>query len=136
MSLLDTLRIGDYILLRDVIRNSLLSCDGILLEDILVVEGHDSLQDSIFCVHVQRQYSASRDLHAFLKNYGNDIKNIKEPGAKRYLLALLRGRENERKLNDAYMRNKFGQKIVFGDIIQVKLSNCIAYYSFIIYFMS
>jgi hypothetical protein len=33
-----------------------------------------------------------------------------------------RGLENEKKLNDNYMRKKHGQKVNFGDIIQVGIS--------------
>eukprot|EP00981_Chlorochromonas_danica_P005600 scaffold1159_cov160-Ochromonas_danica.AAC.22 len=115
----DSLRIGDYVLLRDVVKSSILGCEGILLEEVSVVEGTQTFQDCLFAVHLQRQYSASRDLQAFLKIYNHDIKNIKEPAAKKYLLALQRGLENERKLNDTYMRKKFGQKVVFGDIVQL-----------------
>lgn len=32
---------------------------------------------------------------------------------------LQKGLENEKKLNDNYMRKKYGQKVNFGDIIQV-----------------
>jgi hypothetical protein len=95
--------------------------EGILLEDVSVVEGTDNLIDCIFCVHLQRQYSASRDLQAFLKTYNNDVKSIEDESAKKYLLALQKGRENEKKLNDSYMKNKYGQRVNFGDIIQVLL---------------
>jgi hypothetical protein len=37
---------------------------------------------------LQRQYSASRDLNAFLENYDMDVKNIEDEGAKKYLKAL------------------------------------------------
>ena len=75
-------------LLKDVIRNSYLCAEGILSEDISAYEGTDNLLDAIYCVHLQRQYSASRDLQAFLANYGNDIKKIEDESAKKYLLAL------------------------------------------------
>lgn len=84
----DSLRIGDYVLLRDVAKSSILGCEGILLEEVSVVEGTQTFQDCLFAVHLQRQYSASRDLQAFLKIYNHDVKNIKEPAAKKYLLAL------------------------------------------------
>jgi hypothetical protein len=116
------LRIGDYVLLKDVLRNSYLSVEGILQDDIVAYEGSDNLFDCIFCVHLQRQYSASRDLSSFLLNFGNDPKSITEESQKKYYLALLRGRENERKLNDNYMRKNFGRKVQFGEIIQVIFS--------------
>lgn len=88
------------------------------MEDLVATDGFN-LQDSLFCVHLQRQYSASRDLNAFLENYGMNIKNIEDEGAKKYLIALQRGLENEKMLNDNYMQKKHGQKVLFGDIIQV-----------------
>ncbi len=106
-------------LLKDSTRGCYLSVEGILKEDISVVEGTDNLLDCIFCVHLQRQYSASRDLQAFMKNYNYDVKAIDDENAKKYLLALQKGRENEKKLNDSYMKNKYGQRVHFGDIIQV-----------------
>lgn len=74
--------------MKDTSRGQFLSIEGILLEDVCVAEGSDNLMDSIFCVHLQRQYSASRDLQAFLKTYNNDIKSIEDESAKKYLLAL------------------------------------------------
>jgi hypothetical protein len=73
--------------LKDVSRGCFLTVEGILNEDISVVEGSTNLIDCIYCVHLQRQYSASRDLQAFLKLYDNDVKKIEE-SAKKYLLAL------------------------------------------------
>ncbi len=85
---LEILRIGDYVLLKDVARNSFLCAEGILSEDISAYDDTDNLLDCIFCVHLQRQYSASRDLQAFLANYGNDVKKIEDESAKKYLMAL------------------------------------------------
>ncbi len=75
-------------LFKDVAKLSYLSVEGILLEDVVGNDGQGFLQDSIFCVHLQRQYSASRDLNAFLSNYGMDPKNVVDEGAKKYLQAL------------------------------------------------
>lgn len=75
-------------MLKDTQRNVYLSSEGILLEDITAMEGTETLIDCLFCVHLQRQYSASRDLQAFLNNYGNDVKKIEDESAKKYLLAL------------------------------------------------
>lgn len=82
------MRIGDLVLFKDVAKNVNLSVEGILLEDVVATEEIISLHDSIFCVHLQRQYSASRDLDAFLERYKFDIKSIKDEGAKRHLKAL------------------------------------------------
>jgi hypothetical protein len=81
------LSIGDLILFQDVARNLILSVDGILLEDVLATDGIN-LQDSLFCVHLKHEYSASRDLNAFLAEYDMDIKKIEEESAKKFLKAL------------------------------------------------
>lgn len=83
----DSLKIGDYILLEDVAKNCHLRVEGILSEDMVASETTLSIQDSLFCVHLQRQYSASRDLNAFLENVG-DVRTIEDEGAKKYLSAL------------------------------------------------
>lgn len=72
---------------KDVTKGCALSVEGILSEDLTGTTELISLQDSIFCVHLQRQYSASRDLNAFLENIG-DVRNIEDESAKKYLSAL------------------------------------------------
>ena len=84
---IDSLSIGDLILFQDVARNLILSVDGILLEDVLATDGIN-LQDSLFCVHLKHEYSASRDLNSFLAEYDMDIKKIEEESAKKFLKAL------------------------------------------------
>jgi len=61
---------------------------GILVEDIVGVEEITSLHDAIFCIHLQRQYSASRELYMFLERYNMDIKSITDESEINYLLAL------------------------------------------------
>ena len=75
------------VLFKEALRGLYLGVEGILLEDIVCTDGFN-LQDSLFCVHLARQYSASRDLNAFLDNYGGELKNIEDESAKKYLLAL------------------------------------------------
>ena len=65
-----------------------MSVEGILLEDLVGVEDIISLHDAIFCVHLQRQYSASRELNAFLEKYDMDVKKITEDSELKYLQAL------------------------------------------------
>ncbi|KAJ1428063.1 hypothetical protein B484DRAFT_450044, partial [Ochromonadaceae sp. CCMP2298] len=115
----DSLKIGDYVVFSDAVLNCFLNVEGILLEDIVGTEAIGSLHDAIFCVHLQRQYSASRELNAFLEKYNMDVKNIAEESEQKYLQALERGRDNENKLNDNYMRKKIGQVVLFGDVIQL-----------------
>lgn len=135
------MKIGDYIVLTDAQLGCFLGVEGILLEDLVGVDSISNLHDCIFCVHQQRQYSASRELNAFLEKYNMDVKSITEESELRYLAALevsahswvcllqcltlggvcmvQRGMENENKLNDNYMRKKLGQVVSFGDVIQV-----------------
>ena len=75
------------VLFKEAVRGLYLGVEGILLEDLVATDGFN-LQDSLFCVHLQRQYSASRDLNAFLELYDMDVKSIEDEGAKKYLIAL------------------------------------------------
>lgn len=84
----DSLKIGDYVILQDVRLGCFLGAEGILLDDINGMEDIKSIQDAIFCVHLQRQYSASRELFLFLENYGMDKKNIVDESELKYLQAL------------------------------------------------
>lgn len=65
-----------------------LSAEGILINDMYGLEDISSLHDALFCVHLQRQYSASRELNTFLEAYGMDTKNIIDEGELKYLQAL------------------------------------------------
>lgn len=47
-----------------------------------------SIHDSLFCVHQQRQYSAARELNAFLEQYSMDVKSIKDESEVKYYQAL------------------------------------------------
>jgi hypothetical protein len=58
------------------------------VDDIFGMEDIKSIQDAIFCVHLQRQYSASRELFLFLETYGMDKKNITDDSEIKYLQAL------------------------------------------------
>jgi hypothetical protein len=46
----------------------LLSAEGILSEDITVDDKVKVLDDCLFCIHLQRQYSAARELEDFLRD--------------------------------------------------------------------
>eukprot|EP00981_Chlorochromonas_danica_P009425 scaffold2674_cov159-Ochromonas_danica.AAC.3 len=95
----DSLKIGDYVTLRDVALGCFLYVEGILLEE--------------------RQYSAARELAAFLDKYSSDPDNIKDESERKYLQALERGRDNENALNDQYLKKKMGQVVLFGEVIQL-----------------
>jgi hypothetical protein len=115
-----SLRIGDIITLQNITLSSYLSAEGILLEDIYVSDDLSKFEDNLFQVHLQRQYSAAREYDNFLHTYQLDENSeIEELHLKKYMEALKRGRDNEKKLNDGYLKSKTGLNIVFGDIIQL-----------------
>ena len=115
----DGLKIGDLITLRSPKWERFLGAEGILLDDLIVKEALKEFDDCIFSVHLQRQYSASRELESFLETYYVDENAIKDEGMKQYLKALQKGRDNEVKLNNMYMKNKVGLPVGFGDVIQL-----------------
>lgn len=65
-----------------------LSVEGIISEDLVGVQEIVSLEDSLFCIHLQRQYSAFRELNAFLEGYGMDKNKITDEGEISYYQAL------------------------------------------------
>ena len=71
-----SLCIGDLISLRSVDFRALLCAEGILLSDLIVTENMREFDDCIFMVHLQRQYSASRELEAFL-----EVNKVEEAGS-------------------------------------------------------
>ena len=44
--------------------------------------------DSLFCIHLQKQYSAARELEEFLKSNKVDPKNITDVNMAKYFQAL------------------------------------------------
>lgn len=68
LSFPDSLRIGDYITLKNVAIDSYLCTEGILQENIQVNDNLTQFDDYLFCVHLQRQYSAAKELDDFLKS--------------------------------------------------------------------
>ena len=111
------LRIGDYVTFKNQKSESFLSAEGILLEDLIVEEHVTVFDDCLFAIHLQRQYSASRELEVFLK--ADETEKKSDASAAKYLHALKRGADNENKLNDIYLKKKTGDGVLFGDIIQV-----------------
>ncbi len=118
----DPLKIGDYITLRSPRFESFLSAEGILSENLVLNASLSEFDDALFCVHLQRQYSASRELEEFYEQYGYDNK---DPSAVAYLQALERGRDNETNLNESHLKNKQGRFLKFGDVVQVGV--CVAW---------
>ena len=115
----DGLKIGDLVSLKSPKWEAFLDTEGILLEELTLSIQETDFDDCIFAVHLQRQYSASRELESFLETYASNIKSGMDDSMKQYLKALERGRDNEIRLNDVYMNNKLGQAVNFGDFIQL-----------------
>lgn len=122
----DTLKIGDYTTLKAITasnQSEYLSAEGIILDDVNACRDALKFDDKIFCVHLQRQYSASRELDSFLTTYNVDLNHVEDASTAKYLAALIKGRDNENKLNENYMKSRMGSDVVFGDIIQVSSSS-------------
>lgn len=47
-----------------------------------------SFEDALFCIHFQRQYSASRELEDYLRTYDIDIDNVEDNSTSKFLHAL------------------------------------------------
>lgn len=71
---------------KNIKHNSLLCAEGILLEDLIVDENVKVLEDCLFCVHLQRQYSAARELEEFKLRNSDD--KMQEPNTAKYFQAL------------------------------------------------
>ena len=80
------LRIGDYVTFKNLKYNSLLCAEGILLEDVIVDENVKVLDDCLFCIHLQRQYSASKELEEFIAS--RDSANVDDANSAKYYHAL------------------------------------------------
>jgi hypothetical protein len=86
---LDILKIGDYIIIKNLKIDGFLCAEGILQEDIVIQDNLAAFEDTLFCIHLQRQYSASKELEVFMQTY--DIgtkKTIEDPNTMKYLNAL------------------------------------------------
>jgi hypothetical protein len=128
----DILRVGDYICLRDIKAKQSLCAEGILSDELMVGKLL-SFDDDWFQVCLQRQYSAFVELEEFnlLQSQEEEMEEEENgnPNGKleieialskqNHLKALRRGLVNEEKMNNLYMKNKFGEPIHYGDSIQL-----------------
>jgi hypothetical protein len=107
----DYLKIGDLVTFKSVEFDSYICSEGILQEDVFVSKDFSQFDNCLFAIHLQRKYSAFRELQNYIRINNVDVNNTddQEPAAQKYLQALLRGKDNERQLNDTYMRDKTGQ---------------------------
>lgn len=118
----NALRVGDFITLKFPKKQSYLSSEGILVEGAYISSSMSRIEDYVFQIYVQRQYSATNELRDFLVDYP-DIEAGKMPtdvATISHYEALLRGKENEFNLNRSVMQSKTGNILYFGDTIQLR----------------
>jgi len=111
------LRTGDLITLKFVRFQAYLSGEGILAEDVLVTTKMSPFEDHLFQVCAQRQYSAKSEYSEFVEKQAG--KDPKDEASKKHFAALVRGKANEMRMNEVYMRHKIGNNVVFGDVVQL-----------------
>lgn len=117
------LRIGDLILLKlSKVNEGYLSADGIIDID-CHLSPSATLENSLWQVIVQNQYSAATELeHALYLlqiEHPNldDLTPLIEKDSR--LLQLSRTAQNEKRLNKKLMKMKAGKAVSFGDVIQL-----------------
>lgn len=88
LCIVDYLKIGDYITLKNLKIDSYINAEGILVEDVIVNDSLASFEDCLFCIHLQRQYSAARELDEFTATYNVDVNAVEDTSTMKYLQAL------------------------------------------------
>lgn len=91
------LRVGDYITLKNCKAgiDGFLAADGILQPDVVVRDIPSLFDDSLYCVHLQRQYAACTELNEFLESQeadnakGYKLSESDEKRVKKYMSALM-----------------------------------------------
>ena len=115
----ESLKIGDYVRFDSVKFNNFLISEGVLNTSINLTDDLSLLDESLFSIHLQRQYSAAREYNEFIESNEIDENDITDKTVARYVNSLKKGRDNEVRLNCTYMEKRTGQVIAFGDIIQL-----------------
>ena len=130
------LHIGDYIVLRlSKPDEGWLTSEGLLDDECFVTPEMEDFHDCIWEIHVQNQYSATREYKEALAQHNQHNKDrssssklvIKNGGSsskkaisQEYLTQLHRAALNEQRLNEKLMSLKLGKPINFGDPIQLR----------------
>lgn len=65
----------------------MLFAEGILLEDVAVNDALSSFEDALFCIHLQRQYSAALELEKCIQAHPN-ASNSEDVAMSKYFHAL------------------------------------------------
>jgi hypothetical protein len=58
------------------------------MEEVVVDQSLLAFEDALFCIHLQRQYSASNELDTFLQTYFQGDKTSEDPNGLKYVQAL------------------------------------------------
>lgn len=58
------------------------------MEDVVVDQNVLAFEDALFCIHLQRQYSASNELETYLLTYLSGDKSSQDPNSIKYVQAL------------------------------------------------
>lgn len=111
-------RVGDYVSFKFPKYQCYLSAEGILVEDVFVSPDLTYFDEHVYQIYVQRQYSATNELEEFIRVNGEDTAG-QDASVLSHMEALVRGKDNETVLNKTTMRNKLGNKVCFGDTIQL-----------------
>jgi hypothetical protein len=138
------LHVGDYIALRlTAAGEKWLSCEGLLNDDCFISTDSNQFDNCIWEIHVQNQYSATREYKESLAAYrsssaaignGNNNANNAVSGAEHHIIhkginrvitkeqlsQLRRAALNEQRLNEKLMNIKIGKPVAFGDAIQLR----------------
>ncbi len=78
------IHIGDVVILRA--KEGYMCAEGLLVEDVSVSNKTSSFEDSLFRIHLQRQYSAYREYADMLEHRSK--VNVNDPKMEKYLTAL------------------------------------------------
>lgn len=127
------LHVGDHVALHLTAPDEgWLSSEGMLNDECFVSPNTDSFDDCIWEIHVQNQYSATREYREALaamrsqksaREFGetsNHKIGLHRPVTKEHLRQLHRAALNEQRLNEKLMSIKIGKPVAFGDPIQLR----------------
>lgn len=123
------LHVGDHVALRlSAPKEGWLSSEAMLNDDCFVTPDINQFDDCIWEIHVQNQYSATREYREALLSsktaridYADGNKsNSQRQANKDHLTQLHRAAINEQRLNEKLMSIKVGKPVAYGDPIQLR----------------
>jgi hypothetical protein len=124
-----SLKIGDYIILKQSkYSDGRLSAEGIITDEIFLLNDDNQFDDCLWQIHVQNQYSAVREYEEvlFSTNFDEETSGSLENGFlsrvsnEELISQLHRAAVNEGRLNEKLMLMKIGKPVAFGDVIQLR----------------